>query len=176
MQRCDFLKDIKRIIKMIILGLFTVIFVYPFIHELGHALFCTLFGGSVVSFSVLPLPYIVCDMTDVGGFGIVLSALGGLMLTCAVVFTIKPKKFLMLFISFTYTIVTMFEVLLAVISAVLFLCGGAVLDQDMKYVMINRHVEPIIVICFLISLFVFLCIKVFCLHPVKALYLYFELE
>lgn len=60
------LRFYKGIITVVFSALLSVFIIYPFLHELGHALALMSVKCKIVSFSVFPLPFVLCEgsMTD----------------------------------------------------------------------------------------------------------------
>ena len=47
-----------KLVWMYVIAMFTAIFIYPLLHELGHYLAALLVGADVVEMSIFPMPYV----------------------------------------------------------------------------------------------------------------------
>ena len=65
---------------LLILGMVTVLIIYPFLHESGHSLAVVLLGGSVESFNILPVPYISCQMKEYNKIDFLIVGFSGMLL------------------------------------------------------------------------------------------------
>lgn len=88
---CILKKDGLKAVILTATGLLTAVLIYPFLHETGHSLAALSVGARVNEFTLLPLPSIVCEMSDVGVVGRGVVGFGGMLLP---VFTamLIPKR------------------------------------------------------------------------------------
>ena len=56
------MKDALRCFGLLAVGLLTAIFLYPFLHELGHTCAAIIFGRQVCDFRLFPIPSVMCEM------------------------------------------------------------------------------------------------------------------
>lgn len=94
------MKDIVKCVGLLLVGLFTAIFAYPFLHEAGHAVAVVLFGAKVIAFHVLPLPYVVCDTAGLNTVSMVLIGLNGMFCPTILSVLFRPKSFWLWYGSF----------------------------------------------------------------------------
>ena len=78
---------------MIIIGFVCAIIIYPFLHEGGHALATVLLGGKCVAYNLLPLPYMICDATNIGTSELVAIGLSGILFPLFGSFVLQGKNF-----------------------------------------------------------------------------------
>ena len=55
----------RKAICLLPIGLLCAVFIYPFLHELGHGLVVFLLGAKVVKLQWFPLPSILCRMNSI---------------------------------------------------------------------------------------------------------------
>lgn len=71
------MKDIFKIVKITAIGLTIAILIYPFTHELGHAITSLLVGADVSGFEILPIPYVECNIGNLSKYEIIAIGFGG---------------------------------------------------------------------------------------------------
>lgn len=71
------LKDIFKIIEITIINLLIGLFLYPFLHELGHSIMIICFKAKLLEFNVFPVPYVLCDLTGLTEIKTILIGMAG---------------------------------------------------------------------------------------------------
>ncbi len=115
------MKDILKCIGLLIVGLFVAVMVYPFLHESGHSLVAFLVGARVIEFNLLPLPYIVCEVSEVGNIGKALIGLGGIVIPFIVSMSFKPKRFWLWYANLLIKGISIYAILLSVIAIIFYI-------------------------------------------------------
>lgn len=129
------MKDVKKIFGILLMGIVVVLFFYPFLHELGHAIAVLITGATLHEFQILPIPYVVCDNGEISGFGNAAIGIAGMLLPFVFSMLISSKRFWLWLFSFY----------LKGISALAFaLSYVAVLCYESKIVWQNEDVVKII--------------------------------
>ena len=80
-----------RYCLLVVLSLLTLFFIYPMLHELGHAIATWLLGGSVIQFSLSPQPHIDSFLPE-NTAGIAAVSLAGLLFPLLVCLPLLHKK------------------------------------------------------------------------------------
>ena len=93
------MKDLRKVIWLLIIGLFTAVLLYPTLHELGHYLTTVLLGGKVLEIHLFTLPNMLCDGSSVGEIGLVMIGLSGMLIPFFISLLLNPKPFLLWYIS-----------------------------------------------------------------------------
>lgn len=88
-------KDSLKAVILTATGLLTAVLIYPFLHETGHSLAALSVGASVNEFTLLPLPSIVCEMSDVGVVGRSVVGFGGMLLPVFAAMLIPKRNYLL---------------------------------------------------------------------------------
>ena len=87
------MKDAFKIAAVTLAGLFTAVFLYPFLHEGGHFLAAVIVGAEVKEFHLFPSPNILCDVHTVNIPGLIWIGLHGILFPFLLVCVVRPKKF-----------------------------------------------------------------------------------
>ena len=87
------MKDILKCAGLLAVGLFVAVIAYPFLHESGHFLAALFLGEKVVDYSIFPTPYVICKMSLLSEFNVVLIGLAGMYLPMIITFIVRPKSF-----------------------------------------------------------------------------------
>lgn len=87
------MKDVFKCVGLLMVGLFVAVIVYPFLHEVGHSVVAILVGGKVIDFNILPLPYVVCDLSRTEKAATVFIGLAGIFFPAILSKIINPKSF-----------------------------------------------------------------------------------
>lgn len=85
--------DIIRCLLILAVGLISALFIYPFIHELGHVIASFCVGADVLDFTLFPLPSILCNVGAVENTGKVLIGFGGMLLPLLIAEVVPRKWF-----------------------------------------------------------------------------------
>lgn len=86
-------KDGIKILFILVMGLFVVVLVYPFLHEMGHILASLLVGAEVLELTLFPIPSVLCNVMGIGNTGLIIIGFGGTMLPLLISFLIPRKWF-----------------------------------------------------------------------------------
>ncbi len=72
------MKDCARCIGLLGVGLLTATVAYPLLHEAGHAVTAIMVGARVTAFQLFPVPFVVCDVSEIGGVAQAVIGIGGI--------------------------------------------------------------------------------------------------
>lgn len=129
------MKDAAKLLGLLAVGLFTAVLLYPFLHELGHAAAAVSAGAKVAEFHLLPLPNVLCDMRGVHTAGKAWIGAGGIALPIVIAALPCPKGFWTWYIRLLLKGISLLAVLISAVSAVLFLYGRPVANEDITQVL-----------------------------------------
>lgn len=87
------IKDLRKAIWLLFIGLLTAVVIYPFLHELGHSLATIILGGKVVEFHLFPLPNMLCDGSRLNNNALAFIGLCGMLFPFLISAIIKIKQF-----------------------------------------------------------------------------------
>lgn len=173
------MKDILKFITMLIISLIIAIFMYPFVHELGHSFACILLGINVIDFEVLPIPYILCDMTFANKIDtIIIGNAGNLMPAFIVYITylFKIKNFNIKFARFYFNCCCIISYIVTIISIIITKSGNFdLVYQDDVAQLVNIYdniwIQHLLIYIVLIIISLIMIIKN---KPIKTLLKHFE--
>lgn len=168
------LKDILRVIFIILIGLFVAIIAYPVLHETGHAIMSMLCGGTIVSFSLFPLPYVICNISGLTKVGIVLSGLSGIIFPSIIAMFITSKRFYLWYGYFSLKCVVWLSLLISIITSLLNYFGISDNNDDMVKVLQYWENGDWIVIFILMVLIAMISTSIIFDHPVERIIRKFE--
>ena len=134
-MRGDTLKEFLKMVGLIIVGLLTAVIIYPFLHEIGHSLIALLVGARIIDFNILPIPFIVCEITTVDVSGQMLIGLGGIVFPFVLSMLLKPKWFWGWYASLILKGISVYSVILSIIAIVLHISGNSWQKEDIVQVL-----------------------------------------
>ena len=149
-----------KLIWMYIIAMFTAIFIYPLLHELGHYLAALLVGAEIVEMSVYPIPYVSMLVDSYDSLGQAVIGMCGMIfpMTCMI---FRPKRFVGSIVVNTIMFVNALAWLLSCVALGANQLGICWENEDVISVVYNMKNEEIGVFLFclvalIISLFVIL--------------------
>ena len=86
------MNNTRKAICLLPIGLLCAVFIYPFLHELGHGLVVFLLGAKVVELQWFPLPSILCRMNSIGATEYVVAGMGGIIFPAALCLLIRCNR------------------------------------------------------------------------------------
>lgn len=133
-MRCS-MKDFLKCAGLLIVGLFVAVIGYPFLHESGHSLVAFLVGASVTEFNLLPLPYVVCEVSEVSDMENALIGLGGIVFPFIVSMSSKPKRFWLWYANLLIKGISTYAILLSAIATMFYINGINWQNEDIVQVL-----------------------------------------
>ncbi len=129
------MKDVFKAIGLLFIGLIMAIIVYPILHEIGHVVITVLTGGEVVDLSLLPLPYVSCNIGTVSDFGKVIIGFGGMLLPFAISIAIHSKNFWIWYSNFVLKGICMLSFAISMIAVICYATGHPMANEDITQVL-----------------------------------------
>ncbi len=149
------MKDILKCIGLLIVGLFVSVIEYPFLHETGHTIIALAVGAKVIDFSLLPLPYVTCEISIANKFEIILIGLAGMYLPMLFSIIIRPKSFWLWYMSLLIKGICFLSFVISLVSIILYNIEIKVLNEDVVQIMdIWLEGDLILAILMIISMFI----------------------
>ena len=169
-----YIKCFKKPLVTLVLGLFTAIIIYPFLHEIGHCIAIVLFGGKVKEFHLLPLPYVLCEDSSISNGGIVIVGIAGNLFPLFSAMIIIKKPFALWYIAELIIGISIYACVISVVALILANSGIIIPNEDVvKVVQITRGSEllvfSIIIVILCVAFRAFLKNK-----PIKRMVEYLE--
>lgn len=148
-----------KLVWMYLTAMFTAIFIYPVLHELGHFLAAIVVGADIVNLSVFPSPYLSllldnpepAKQVTIGMFGMMFPVMLGM---------IKPNKLTSSTVVYTVRLVNIFAWLLSCIAIVMNHLGSCWENEDIITVIRSVGGGETAIFIFCVGVFGF-CLFVF---------------
>lgn len=170
------MKDFKKIIWLLIIGLFTAVLLYPTLHELGHSLTTILLGGKILEFHLFPLPNMLCDGSSVGEIGLVIIGLSGMLIPFFVSLLLNPKPFLLWYISQLIKCISVLAFGISLMSLLGKGYGFSISNDDIITVLKYWPEGNDFCIATIISLLFMALYSIYRQRPLKRLYCYLGIK
>lgn len=129
------MKEILKCIGLLLGGLFAAVIIYPFLHESGHSVFAILVGAKIIKFNLIPLPYIVCEISEVGNVGKALIGLGGIVIPFIVSMSFKSKCFWLWYINLIIKGISTYAIILSAVASIFYINGISWQKEDIVQVL-----------------------------------------
>lgn len=126
---------IWRLIGILLVGLLSAILIYPILHEGGHALATVLFGGKVCEFHLLPLPFIICESSEVSLSGMILIGLSGILFPLLFSWVIYLKNFWVWLIGLYLNFICFLSFAISLYGCIRFINGSSIATEDITKVL-----------------------------------------
>lgn len=130
------LKDLFKCVALFVVGVIVAVFVYPILHELGHALSAIAFGVKIKDVSLFPLPSVLCEFN--GQSSIVIAFIGfcGILVPSVITFLYVPNNFWFWYVWLMMKCITMLSFIIACVAIVMFVADKPIIDEDMTWMLI----------------------------------------
>lgn len=169
------MKDILKCIGLLVVALFVAVIGYPFLHEIGHSIVALLVGGKVIDFNLLPLPYVICEISMVNNFGLILIGLAGMYLPMIFSLIIRPKSFWFWYAQLLTKGICLLSFAISLVSILLYCFGIKVSNEDIVQIM-DIWVKGDIILAILMILSMLIVIySIIKQRPLSKITKYFEL-
>lgn len=147
-----------RIFVLFMLGMFIAIFAYPFLHEAGHALAVLAVGSECCKISILPFPYVLCDMSSAAVIDYYIVGVAGILFPLLFMLLLIPlgkKSIYMGYSAFIIEGITALAGVVSIISVLILKCGYEFVEDDIVNIIIRTNAsETAIIITVLFLIFI----------------------
>ena len=169
------MKEALKVIGILFTGLLVAVLIYPFLHEMGHAVFTVFSGAELDEFHVLPVPYVVCNMYSIGEIGQCMIGVAGMIFPFMISFLIIKKNFWMWFVSLLLKGISLLSFVLSYLAILCYDCNIIWKNEDI--VKVIQIWEPFNGFWLFFSLvFILFCAgNVYVQHPIKRIGNYFDI-
>lgn len=156
------IRDLTKLLKIFLISLVLIYFLFPLVHESGHAFFCLLVGAQVKSFEIFPIPSVLCSAAGLETLEILFIGSGGMIMTFlfSVIFNFK-KNFYLWFLGFFFRIITALSLMISCVSSVMWGFGVRFETEDAVTMLdyCGDAIYPIVLGTALLLFFIVLMIK-----------------
>lgn len=167
------MRDTLKILGILFAGVFTAAFLYPFLHEAGHALAAFAVGAELKAFNLYPVPSVLCNIATLDNYEIMLIGFGGMLLPFISVAFIQPKGFWSSYIVFIMRGICLLSFFISFISIIMFYNGHEIADDDMTKILEIDSSNGILYALILIILFILTSALIAKSHPLRKCNKYF---
>ncbi len=161
------MKDALKCFGLLAVGLLAAIFLYPFLHELGHVIAASIFGSDIRSFQLLPVPSVMCEMDITNELAIIIVGFGGLLLPY--LFSLVPprKHFWIWYLWLVISGICLLSFAVSLAGIILYKIGLPIATEDITRVMEYADEYYILYLGILIFLTIIRTIQIANAKPIK---------
>ncbi len=125
-----------RFFGIIAIGLFTALFLYPFLHEGGHTLATIFMGEKVYEFQLLPFPFVTCGLSNENLYEkIVIVGLSGSLFPLLFSFAIYHKNFWLWLVGVYLNTICLISFVISIYSCIKFINGISIVNEDITKIL-----------------------------------------
>lgn len=129
------MKDALKCFGLLAVGLLTAIFLYPFLHELGHVIAATFLGTNVCDFQLFPVPSVMCEMDATNELAIVIVGFGGMILPYLISCASPGKHFWSWYLWLVISVICLLSFIVSIVGIVLYKVGNPIANEDITRIM-----------------------------------------
>ncbi len=163
------MKDILKVTVMTVIGLMVSIVAYPFAHEFGHSIMSVFCGGEVISYTILPLPSVLCNVSTLSNGRIVIIGLSGILFPFLISVFVHPHKFYTWYLAIIFKGIVWLSLIISIFVIVFSNFGFTDTNDDMIKALSFWKNGEYSLITILIVLFVMMTISIKKDHPYKSI-------
>ena len=161
------MKDMLKYFGLIAVGLLAAIFLYPFLHELGHTLTAVVFGYKVSNFQLFPLPSVMCEMNMRNRLTIIVVGFGGMLFPYFVSLIPPRKHFWSWYFWLVISGICLLSFAISTVGIVLYKMGRPINTEDITQILIQSDKNYILYLVTLIVLSALRIIQIIHTNPIK---------
>lgn len=170
------MKDEMKCLGLIAVGLLTAIFLYPFLHELGHVIAAIAVRSDVKGFQLFPLPSVMCEMDVANKFSCIAIGMGGMILPYAISFVVPMKRFWLWYIWLIMSGICLLSFAISIAGVFYFRIGSPIANEDITQIMLFADEYYILYLAILIGLSVFRIIQIVRTRPIRRCMREFDIK
>ncbi len=169
----DEMKDLFRTFLLIAVGLMAAIIVYPFLHEMGHAVTALIVGTKVSDIQFLPVPSTVCQINTSNQLQIIAIGFGGIILPFLVTALKPPKRFIAWYLWFAIKGICILSFAISLWTIIFHRTGLKIATDDMNQVMSFFPEYKVLYCIVILALLIIAATQEVCSNPIKICMQYF---
>lgn len=123
------MRDFLKIVYITVVGLIVAVFIYPLLHEAGHAIATVCLGGQITEFSVFPVAYTGCEVIEIDTYGKIIVGLSGMILPM-IISAASPRNFYSWYPLFVLRGISFLAFVISSVSIILSFHGTFVANED----------------------------------------------
>jgi hypothetical protein len=122
----------------------TVFFLYPFLHELGHAIFAWLFGGKVVQITIYPSCYTECFIRPGQTLCYIMAAMAGILFPLLCSLMVSTRRVEGFLVALSIRIMSLAYSVGELVSVSRCIMGSATETSDLGVLVYTLSIDPYI--------------------------------
>lgn len=167
------MKDALKCFGLLAVGLLTAIFLYPFLHELGHTLAALIFGRQVYDFRLLPMPSVMCEMDVTNELSIIVVGFSGMLLPYFLCLVPPRKSFWIWYLWAIISGICLLSFAVSIAAIILYVNGNPMANEDITQIMKFTNEYYVLYLVILIGLSIIRATQVVRTKPIKRCMKYF---
>ena len=167
------MKDALKYFGLLAVGLLTAIFLYPFLHELGHTCAAIIFGRQVCDFRLFPIPSVMCEMDITNELAVIVVGFSGMLLPYLVSLVPPRKTFWIWYLWLIISGICLLSFVLSIAGIFMYASGSPMANEDITQIMIFTEEYYVLYLAILIVLFIIRTVQIVRTKPIKRCLKYF---
>ena len=167
------MKDALRCFGLLAVGLLTAIFLYPFLHELGHTCAAIIFGRQVCDFRLFPIPSVMCEMDITNKLAVIVVGFSGMLLPYLLSLVPPRKTFWIWYLWLNISGISLLSFSVSIAGIFMCVSGSPMANEDITQIMKFADEYYVLYLAILIVLFVIRSVQVVRSKPIKRCMKYF---
>ena len=161
------MKDALKYFGLLAVGLLTAIFLYPFLHELGHTCAAIIFGRQVCDFRLFPIPSVMCEMDITNELAVIIVGFSGMLLPYLVSLVPPRKTFWIWYLWLIISGICLLSFAVSIAGIFMYVSGGPMSNEDVTQIMKFADEYYVLYLAILIVLSVIRSIQIVRSKPIK---------
>ena len=161
------MKDALKYFGLLAVGLLTAIFLYPFLHELGHTCAAIIFGRQVCDFRLFPIPSVMCEMDITNELAVIIVGFSGMLLPYLVSLVPPRKTFWIWYLWLIISGICLLSFAVSIAGIFMYVSGGPMANEDVTQIMKFADEYYVLYLAILIVLSVIRSIQIVRSKPIK---------
>ena len=147
------MKDALKYFGLLAVGLLTAIFLYPFLHELGHTCAAIIFGRQVCDFRLFPIPSVMCEMDITNELAVIVVGFSGMLLPYLVSLVPPRKTFWIWYLWLIISGICLLSFAMSIAGIFMYVSGGPMANEDVTQIMkfADEYYVPYLAILIVLS-------------------------
>ena len=167
------MKDALRCFGLLAVGLLTAIFLYPFLHELGHTCAAIIFGRQVCDFRLFPIPSVMCEMDITNKLAVIVVGFSGMLLPYLLSLVPPRKTFWIWYLWLNISGISLLSFSVSIAGIFMCVSGSPMANEDITQIMKFADEYYVLYLAILIVLFIIRSVQVVRSKPIKRCMKYF---
>ena len=161
------MKDALKYFGLLAVGLLTAIFLYPFLHELGHTCAAIIFGRQVCDFRLFPIPSVMCEMDITNELAVIIVGFSGMLLPYLVSLVPPRKTFWIWYLWLIISGISLLSFSVSIVGIFMYVSGSPMANEDITQIMKFADEYYVLYLAILIVLSVIRSIQIVRSKPIK---------